>query len=342
MCVYHVSVSNVHFDDVLESCFSSCSWTSSKWRWGCGVRISQNSPSVSHPIYNSPQFGPILLTFDVLHVFAMGIIWISIFRYLCFIDFHDRSLQEDPYHNRCPLVTPLSFACCLCKPWMIALSMKYIKGVPHRKHLATAKRWEYIPQSFNAWYYLQRRHHLLTCFPKNLCQMLKSSQDLEDLLIYKLWELLSQKTSKASAKSRHLLRLLRLGILHLNRRGSLGKIRLPSHKKYQNHQRKATMLMQKILPGLHGWDKMCLCPIAPFSILSHPFRPRIVRLGVKVYLETNSIFTSAYFHNCDFSKHSFLFLALKTASNMAAFFSPRGKLLIFKERPGMTRWQQGC
>lgn len=100
--------------------------------------------------------------------------------------------------------------------------------------------------------------------------------------------------------------------------------------------------MQKILPGLHGWDKMCLCPIAPFSILSHPFRPRIVRLGVKVYLETNSIFTSAYFHNCDFSKHSFLFLALKTASNMAAFFSPRGKLLIFKECPGMTRWQQGC
>ena len=228
MCVYHVSVSNVHFDDALESCFSSCSWTSSQWRWGCGVRISQNSPSVSHPIYNSPQFGPILLTFDVLDVFAMGIIWVSIFRYLFFIDFHDRSLQEDPYHNRCPLVTPLSFACCLCKPWMIALSTRYIKGDPHRKHLATAKRWEYIPQSFNAWYHLQRRHHLLTCFPKNLCQMLKSSQDLEDLLIYKLWELLSQKTSKASAKSRHLLRLLRLDILHLNRQGSLGKIRLPS------------------------------------------------------------------------------------------------------------------
>ena len=91
--------------------------------------------------------------------------------------------------------------------------------------------------------------------------------------------------------------------------------------------------MQKILPGQHGWDKMCLCPIAPFSILPHPFRPRIVRLGVKVYLETNSIFTSTYFHNCDFSKHSFLFLALKTASNMAAFFHHEESCWFSKNAP---------
>lgn len=146
---------------------------------------------------SSVQYFWLLMSLMFLLWVSYGYLFLGIF---FFIDFHDRSLQEDPYHNRCPLATPLSFACCLCKPWMIALSTKYIKGVPHRKHLATAKRWEYIPQSFNAWYHSQRRHHLLTCFPKNLCQMLKSSQDLEDLLIYKLWELLSQKTSKASAK----------------------------------------------------------------------------------------------------------------------------------------------
>lgn len=78
---------------------------------------------------------------------------------------------------------------------------------------------------------------------------------------------------------------------------------------------------------------MCLCPIAPFSILSHPFRPRIVCVGVKVYLETNSIFTSTYFHNCDFSKHSFLFLALKTASKMAAFFHHEESCWFSKNAP---------
>lgn len=124
----------------------------------------ENSPSVSHPIYNS-QYCWLLMSLMFL---LWNIIWVSIFRYLFFIDFHDRSLQEGPYHNRCPLVTPLSFACCLCKPWMIALSTRYIKGFPHRKHLATAKRWEYIPQSFNAWYHLQRRHHLLTSFSQKI------------------------------------------------------------------------------------------------------------------------------------------------------------------------------
>ncbi len=80
---------------------------------------------------------------------------------------------------------------------------------------------------------------------------------------------------------------------------------------------------------------MCLCPAAPFSILSHPFPPRIVRLGVKVYLETNYI---SVYNNCDFSKQSFLFLLvlqrLPTASNMAAllFFTTR-KAADFQRMP---------